>query len=320
MSVLHYIILQVTGPSIFNTASPEAKKIEWIGNAFLIAASAMMLLVIVLTVRFTLKYRAKKNDTEPPQIKSNRKMELLMVGVPLLLVIFFFFWSLRTMSAVIPGHTNERPDVIITGHQWWWQADYPANHFSTANEIHLPVGKRILLQLDAADVIHDWWVPALGAKMDMIPGGDNYLWVHITKPGIYSGTCSEFCGQQHAWMRIRVVAQEPADYQRWLAEQATNAALPTDSLSRVGQALFERASCSNCHSIRGTGANGDVGPDLTHFASRQTMLSGMEDNTPVNVYQWLLDPQKIKTGARMPRFIFNRDSLTALTAFLSQLK
>ncbi|HVV55002.1 MAG TPA: cytochrome c oxidase subunit II [Mucilaginibacter sp.] len=321
MSALHYIILQVTGPSIFNTASPEARKIGWLGNGFLIAGTAMMLLVIILTVRFTLRYRAKENDAEPPQTKGSHKMELLMVGVPLVLVIFFFFWSLRTMSAVMPGRTgDQQPDVIITGHQWWWQADYTASHFSTANEIHLPVGKRILLKLDAADVIHDWWVPALGAKMDMIPGRDNYLWIDIDKPGIYQGACSEFCGEQHAWMRIRVVAQEPAEYQKWLAEQSANAEQPADSLARLGEALFEKASCSNCHSIRGTGAKGDIGPDLTHFARRQTMLSGMEDNTPENVYQWLLDPQKVKTGARMPRFIFNRDSLMALTAYLSQLK
>jgi cytochrome c oxidase subunit 2 len=314
------LMLASTAQSIFDTASPQAEKIMGLTYGFIIAASAVLFLVVFLTIYITLKFRAKGNTDEPPQVSGNRALELFMVGIPFALVVGFFFWSLATMNAVLPDRGNHPADIIITGHQWWWRADYPGTKVSTANEIHLPVGKKLLLQLDAADVIHDWWVPALGGKMDMIPGRSNYLWVTINKPGVYDGTCSEFCGQQHAWMRIRVVAQNAVDYETWLKRQAAVATIPTDTLAEAGALLFSKASCSSCHSIRGTLAAGLQGPDLTHFASRSTMLSGMMDNNPVNVFSWLTDPQKVKPGAHMPRFIFSPDSIRAITAYLSQLK
>jgi cytochrome c oxidase subunit 2 len=209
---------------------------------------------------------------------------------------------------------------VITGHQWWWEAVYPGSKVTTANEIHLPTGRKLLLQLNSADVIHDWWVPSFGAKMDMIPGMNNFLWVTIDKPGIYEGTCSEFCGEQHAWMRIMVVAQTPDDYNKWLVAHTIKAKVPVDSLAKIGEGIFMNSSCSSCHSIQGTIAAGMEGPNLTHFASRQTMLSGMMDNNPGNLEKWLTDPQKIKPGAHMPRFIFSKDSVRAITAYLTQLK
>jgi cytochrome c oxidase subunit 2 len=308
------------GQSIFNVASPQAEKIKSLDYGFIAAASLVLLLVVVLTVFITIRYRFKIDDAEPKQTAGNRKLEILMVSIPLILVIVFFFWSLNTMSAVNPDRGRNKPDVIITGHQWWWQASYPGTTVNTANEIHLPVGKKILMQLEAADVIHDWWVPSLGGKMDMIPGMHNFLWVTIDKPGIYEGACSEFCGQQHAWMRIRVIAQTPADYERWLKEHALNASNPKDTIAKLGAALFMNASCGSCHHIKGTSANGMQGPDLTHFGSRQTMLTGMMDNTTENINKWLTDPQKVKPGAHMPRFIFGADSVRALTAYLKQLK
>lgn len=310
----------MTDPSIFNTASPQAEQIKSIGNGFLITGAAILLLVIVLTIYITVRFRQKSGDAEPRQISGNRKLEIVMVGVPMALVIVFFLWSVRTMSAVMPEHEHHAADIVITGHQWWWQARYPSAQVITANEIHLPVGKRILLQLKSADVIHDWWVPALGAKMDMIPGSPNYLWVTASRAGTYEGACSEFCGQQHAWMRIRVIAQSPAEYNNWLIKHNHAAQEPGDSTARFGKSLFMQASCSSCHRIAGTDATGDGGPDLTHFASRQTMLAGMMHNSPANLEQWLNNPPKVKPGAHMPRFIFGRDSIKALTAYLAQLK
>jgi cytochrome c oxidase subunit 2 len=306
--------------SIFYSASPQAEKINRLSYGFLTAASGVLLLVVVLTVYITIKFRSKANTTEPRQISGNRKLEIAMVGFPMLLVIVFFFWSLHVMNAVNPDRGNHKPDVVITGHQWWWEAVYPGSKVTTANEIHLPTGRKLLLQLNSADVIHDWWVPSFGAKMDMIPGMNNFLWVTIDKPGIYEGTCSEFCGEQHAWMRIMVVAQNPDDYNKWLLAHTIKAKVPTDAIALLGEGIFMNSSCSSCHSIQGTLATGMEGPNLTHFASRQTMLSGMMDNNPVNVEKWLSDPQKIKPGAHMPRFIFGKDSVRAITAYLTQLK
>ena len=242
-----------------------------------------------------------------------------MIGVPFILVSFFFFWSLDTMKTVMPPRGNHTPDIIVTGHQWWWEASYPGTKVVTANEIHIQAGKPFLLQLNAADVIHDWWVPAFGAKMDMIPGMDNFLWTTISKPGIYEGACSEFCGQQHAWMRIRVIAEDSVSYFEWLRKQSSSA--DSSSLNgKTGADLFDGSSCSSCHNITGTPATGRQGPDLTHFASRQTMLAGMLENNPENLTRWLTDPQFVKPGAKMPRFIFGKDSIQALVAYLEKLK
>ncbi|WEK21581.1 MAG: cytochrome c oxidase subunit II [Candidatus Pedobacter colombiensis] len=315
-----YLCLISNGQSIFEVASPEAEKIRALTYGFLIAAAGVMLLIVLLTIYISVKFRAKATSVEPIQIKGNRKVEILMVGFPLVLVIGFFFWSIKTMREVLPPHGDGPPDIIITGHQWWWEAVYPGSKVVAANEIYLPTGKRLLIELNAADVIHDWWVPALGGKMDLIPGMVNHLWVTINKPGTYEGTCSEFCGQQHAWMRIRVVAQSPEDHEQWLQAHSQRTELPMGTLALEGKALFMKASCSNCHSVQGTIATGGEGPDLTHFASRKTMLAGMMDNNPENVYKWLTDPQKVKPGSHMPRFIFAKDSIAALTAYLTQLK
>lgn len=306
--------------SIFDAASPQAERIKELTEEFIIAASAILLLVAVLTVVISIKYRSKGLQGEPRQIAGNRKLEFWMVGVPLALVILFFFRSMATMNAVLPDRGDHPPDIVITGHQWFWEAAYPGTAVITANEIHLPVGKRILMQLNAADVIHDWWVPALGGKMDMIPGRDNFLWLTIDKAGVYEGACSEFCGQQHAWMRIRVVAESQQDYARWLAWEVKGAQPAQDALARSGAVLFSESTCGGCHRVRGTTADGLTGPDLTHFASRQTILTGMLSNDSANVSRWLTDPQEVKPGAHMPRFILPEDSIRALTAYLEQLK
>src|SRR5258708_12578249 len=217
--------------SIFDAASPQAEKINRLDYGFLVAASGIMLLVIILTVYITIRFSSKANTVEPRQISGNPKLEILMVSFPMVLVIIFYFWSLNTINAVNPDRVDQKPDVIITGHQWWWEAVYPGSKVITANEIHLPTGEKLLLQLNSADVIHDWWIPSFGAKIDMIPGTDNYLWVTINKPGIYEGTCSEFCGQQHAWMRIMVVSQSPKDYNTSLTAPPINALLPPNTLS-----------------------------------------------------------------------------------------
>jgi cytochrome c oxidase subunit 2 len=243
-----------------------------------------------------------------------------MIGIPTLLVGGFFYLTITTMQAVLPAADGLKPEVVIRGHQFWWEARYAGKNAIIANEIHLPVGRRILMHIEAADVIHDWWVPELGAKMDAIPGRTNHLWVTIQKPGVYEGACSEFCGAQHAWMRIRVVAQPEAEYQQWVRERQQNAVVPTNASAIAGAAFFNKETCGTCHRIRGTAANGNVGPDLTHFASRQTMLSGMMPNTRENLRKWLQDPQAVKPGARMPRFIYAKDSINVLVDYLTTLK
>jgi cytochrome c oxidase subunit 2 len=176
------------------------------------------------------------------------------------------------------------------------------------------------MEIRSADVIHSWWVPELGRKIDAIPGRINNGWIRADTVGEYEGTCSEYCGTQHAWMRIRVIAEDPDHFSEWLRDQKQPAQSPTDSLSKVGQQLFQQKTCGNCHSIRGTPANEHLAPDLTHLASRETLLAGMKRNNDQNLKKWISDPQKVKKGAHMPDFLFSDQEVNALTSYLEQLK
>jgi len=320
-SILYFlnpILLQ----SVENPASQQADRINRLFNYFNIAAAGMLLLVTFLVVYICIKFRQKKGDTDDPMQTSNNKLlEAVMIGGPTLLLIFFFYQTVTTMNAVAPPVPKDRqPDVVITGHQWWWEVDYPAAHVVIANEVHLPVGKHLLMQMRSADVIHDWWVPELGNKMDLVPGISNYLWLDINKPGIYTGACSEFCGAEHAWMRIKVIAQNENDFNKWLAANAKDAVVPTDSLAIRGAELFQSHTCASCHRIQGTAATSDVGPDLTHLASRDEILTGLLQNNEANLFKWVNHPQEIKPGAHMPDFNFSKDSVNAIVHYLEELK
>jgi cytochrome c oxidase subunit II len=314
----HMILLQ----SVEDPAPQQAEKINRLFNFFNIAALVMLLLVSFLVVFICIKYKEKKEDTtEPKQITGNKKVEAAMIGVPALLLIWFFYQAVTTMNAVAaPLHPTEQPDVIITGHQWWWEVDYPKANVVTANEVHLPVGKPLLMEMRSADVIHDWWVPELGNKMDLVPKISNYLRLDINKRGKYIGACSEFCGAQHAWMRIKVIAENENDFQNWLTENSKPAVVPTDTLAIKGAEIFQTETCANCHRIQGTASTSTVGPDLTHLASRDELLTGLMKNNETNLYKWISHPQEIKPGAHMPDFIFSKDTVNAIVHYLAQLK
>ncbi len=315
---LNHFLLQ----SVLNPASQQADRINRLFNYFNIAAAAMLLLVTFLVIYICIKLRGKKDDTNDPlQTSGNKKLEAVMIGGPALLLAFFFYQTVTTMNAVSLSVPKDRqPDVIITGHQWWWEVDYPAAHVVTANEVHLPVGKRLLMQMCSADVIHDWWVPELGNKMDLVPNQSNYLWLNINKPGIYTGACSEFCGAQHAWMRIKVIAQNEGDFNKWLAANTKEAIVPTDTLALKGAELFQSKTCASCHHIQGTEATSNIGPDLTHLASRDEILTGLMKNNESNLFKWVNNPQEVKPGAHMPDFNFSKDSVNAIVRYLEELK
>ncbi len=212
------------------------------------------------------------------------------------------------------------PDLIVTGHQWWWEARYPKSGAVTANEIHIPAGRPFSIRLESADVLHEFWVPQLARKMTTVPGHPNHIWIQADEPGTFLGVCSEFCGTQHAWMHFLVVAETAEQFAAWeKAQLATAAAPPNDSVAR-GLALFQQMSCMNCHAIEGTAANAGVGPDLTHFASRRQLGAGIAENTPANLHRWLADPQQVKPGVKMPNFKFSEPQVNDLAAYLETLK
>lgn len=310
------------GSNILLMASEQGDKIKPLILYFCIAGAVVLLVVAGLLTYVCFKYRAKPGAPEPKQTTGNTKVEVVAVVISIALVLVALLLSIKIMRQIMPNQNDPKqsPDVVITGHQWWWEASYPGTPVTTANEIHLPVGKKLLLELRSADVIHDWSVPAFGPKMDMIPGRNNYLSLTIKKPGIYKGQCNQFCGIEHARMRIRVIAQTPSDFQRWLHARKQQAEKPMGKMAMLGAALFQHKTCGSCHRIRGTEANADVGPDLSHLASRKTLLAGMEANNKENLSAWISNPQEVKPGAHMPNFIFEKDTINAIVDYLSELK
>lgn len=300
--------------SVLRSSSHQAEEINRLAIYFYLAAGFILLTVVVFTSYVVYKYRERKNNA--PLKTLSRKWEIFMIGIPGLLVAVFLYLNIKTINSVEPSAKGQTPDVIITAHQWWWGASYPSANVITANEIHLPAGKKILLKLLAADVIHDWWVPQFGNKMDMVPSQENYLWLNIKQPGDYYGICSEFCGAQHAHMRIKVVAQTEEDFNNWLQQQQPAVATSASN----GAQLFMTKTCGNCHRINGTAANGTVGPDLTHLASRETLLAGLLENNLQNLESWIKDPQQIKPGARMPDFHLDDSTVKDIATYLYGLK
>jgi cytochrome c oxidase subunit 2 len=214
--------------------------------------------------------------------------------------------------------------VEVTGHQWWWEVSYyndvPSKRVTTANEIHIPVGRPVLLRLNSQDVIHSFWAPDLNGKRDLIPGKESSLWIQADSPGVYRGQCAEFCGYQHAKMAFLVVADRPADFAHWYAAQSDTAKTPTDSLTSRGQEVFLASPCAMCHAIQGTPAGATMGPDLTHVASRRYLAAGTLPNTRGNLAGWILDAQGIKPGAHMPPNSLTPADLQALLAYMGTLK
>jgi cytochrome c oxidase subunit 2 len=227
--------------------------------------------------------------------------------------------------ALYVGHALSGPpqrssDVEVTGYQWWWQVKY-ADGSVLANELRIPVGRPMEISLVSADVIHSFWVPALAGKVDMIPGHRNRIVVKADAPGIYRGQCAEFCGVQHSWMAFYVVAEPQAEYDAWLARQAAPAAEPANAFLARGRDVFLREPCAACHTVRGTAAKGELGPDLTHVGGRLSIGAGVLKNGEAALAGWIADPQHVKPGNLMPATkTLPGEELRALAAWLESLK
>jgi cytochrome c oxidase subunit II len=236
----------------------------------------------------------------------------LGVALPIVLLVSLFIWSDLFVLRSVAAPTGRTPMTVrVTGHQWWWEVRYPGSGVVTANEIHIPVETKVTALVTTDDVIHSFWVPELNRKVDMIPGVTNRLLLLADKPGVFRGQCAEFCGLQHAHMSVEVIAEPRPMFDAWLARNAKPA--PRTN------ALFTR-NCSGCHQIRGTSAKADVGPDLTHFASRRSIAALTLPNTPANLRDWLRDPQHVKPGNRMPDLPLKQPQWVALQRYLESLR
>lgn len=244
------------------------------------------------------------------------------VGISAVVLIGAMVWTL-VVTAVV-AHPSSKPalTVQVSASQWWWALRYdteqPSRTFTSANEIHIPVGQPVRFEVTSTDVIHSFWVPKLGGKIDVIPGQTNVAWLQADRPGTYRGQCAVFCGAEHARMALRVIAQTPADFRAWQTSQLADAPQPTTAGLQRGQQVFQ-AHCAACHTIRGGDAGGALGPDLSHLLSRHTLAAGVLPNTPGNLAGWIVHPQSIKPGTRMPDQALSGPQLAALMAYLQTL-
>src|SRR6266478_4271138 len=300
--------------------SPQARAIYDLGIVATIVFVLIFVVVAGAIAYAIFRFRGDEGEPDPDQFAGSEKVEIIWTAIPFLIVVFLFVLTLRGMNRADPPPAPS-PDLVVTGHQFWWEAQYPASGAVTANEIHIPIGTPLSVRLDSKDVLHEFWVPELARKMTTVPGQPNHIWLQADKSGVYIGTCSEFCGAQHAWMRILVVAEEPSKFEEWQRAQLKPAQATNSDAAAKGLALFQTSTCINCHAIRGvTGADTRVAPDLTHVASRRQLGAGILENTPANMRRWLKNPQHIKPGALMPDFNFTDQELDELGEYLEALR
>lgn len=245
------------------------------------------------------------------------------VGISTIVLLATLLWTMWVLVKTYMPASAPAFTVVITGHQWWWEAEYkgktPSETFTTANEIHIPTGVPVKFELKSADVIHSFWVPPLNGKTDTIPGQTNITWMDASHPGVFRGQCTEYCGWQHAKMALFVIAQPPQQFKAWWQHQLQGAPEPGSAAITEARSTFV-LRCGSCHSVRGTDAGGVLGPDLSHLMSRMTIAAGMLPNTPGNLSAWIADPQSIKPGSLMPALGLTPPELAQVRAYLGTLK
>jgi cytochrome c oxidase subunit 2 len=244
------------------------------------------------------------------------------IVIPIVSLVALFFWA---NVAVVEGtdapRANANPMTIqVSGHQWWWEVSYPGTGAVTANEIHIPVRTPVTIVTESEDVIHSFWIPKLNRKVDSLPGHPNRVELFAERPGRYRGQCAEFCGQQHAHMGVSVRADPPEKFRAWLANMAQPRTAPATPLARRGEQVFLSHECASCHTIRGTPARGEIGPDLTHLKARETLAALTIPNRRGYLAGWVVDPQTVKEGAKMPSLNLSGPDLQALLEYLEGLR
>lgn len=290
-----------------------------------VAAAVWIAVVVVLGVSLLRRKRPADQPLalhQPFERTSGRV--IFVLGLATLVVVLGLSIVSYAGQRTIFAKDENALTLKIIGHQWWWEvryeADSPHRSFVTANEIRVPTGQPVKVELESADVIHSFWVPSLTGKMDLITGQKNELQFTAKNAGVYRGQCAEFCGLQHANMAFAVLALPPDEFGRWRDHENQSANSPTDQLGKQGEALFRARGCALCHNISGTLAGGQLGPDLTHIGSRTTIAAGTLPNTRATLAAWIADPQHIKPGNLMPKMPLQSGELIAILHYLEQLK
>lgn len=315
----------------FDVVTPRGREISDLFTAALAVSLLVFLLVVGVLTYILVRFRERPGqDGEPPQVSGNRTLEITWTVVPAVILGIFFVLAVQTMRSVYADMSSAGGSALpieVVGYRFWWEYRYrvdpsnPSSTVVTANELRVPVGVPLRLEITAADVLHDFWVPQFGWKRDAVPGKVNVLPATVTRAGTWDGICTNYCGVQHAWMRIRVVAEPQEQFQAWLQRQAQPAAQPSTDLERRGQQVFLGNTCVSCHTVAGTAAQGQVGPNLTHVGSRTIIGAGILENSQQNLRRFVENAQAVKPGVLMPPYVtLAAADLDALAAYLWSLK
>lgn len=315
---LHTTLLQAAAAftSVTRPQGPAAARINELWWVMFWIATVVCVVVFVLLVLAVVRPRGSQRSRP----LSERFVVVSGAVVPAVILVGLLAYSLGTNEVLAAPAADEALTIEVVGRQWWWEVRYPESGVVTANEVVIPVGQQVRLELTSVDVIHSFWVPGLNGKMDLIPGQVTELPLQADASGIHEGFCAEFCGMQHAKMLISVIAMEPARFEEWLAAQAQPAPAPSSDVALEGRQIFLGSACVYCHTVRGTNASGKLGPDLTHVASRATLGAGALANTRGNLAGWIVNSQAIKPGNRMPPIYLDGPELQALLAYMETLR
>jgi cytochrome c oxidase subunit 2 len=287
------------------------------------AVLAGLVLALWRAQRSTVDTPADVTSLVRPEARMQRNV-LIAVGISTALLFVLIVADFQTDRLLGRMPLTDAVHIEVTAHQWWWEARYddaePAKMFTTANELHIPVGRPVIMTLKSSDVIHTFWLPSLHGKKDMIPGRTSLIRLRADQAGTYRGQCAEFCGMEHAMMAFLVTAEENASYETWADAQRREASNVLTAQQSRGRQVFMERSCVMCHTVQGIGANAVFGPDLTHVASRQTLASGVLPNNRQQLAAWITQPQKLKPGTNMPATALSPEELESLLAFIDTLK
>jgi cytochrome c oxidase subunit 2 len=312
-------------PHIQSALHPAGIQAARIGHLFwVLLAICVVVWVVVAVVAWAAIRRGRQPVASPATDRQLAWRVGAAAGVTLLVVTGILLQTVLTGRAMDTLRTGDALRIQVTGNQWWWDIVYlhanPSLQVTTANEIHIPVGRPVAINLLSNDVIHSLWIPNLQGKIDLVPGRLNQLWLQADRPGVFRGQCAEYCGAQHANMALVVVAEASDDFERWLAGNRAPAPAPVTAEQQRGKDIVERGPCAMCHAIAGTSAGARTAPDLTHVASRSTIAAGALPNTRGYLAGWIVDPQHIKPGSRMPSTGLRSEELQAVLAYLETLK
>jgi cytochrome c oxidase subunit II len=319
--------------SALDPAGPQANNISKLWWLMFFVCSAVFIAVTIVLVLAISRSRTTSDAEDltpelqmPPEAERRRRNIVAAAAAFTVVTLFVFlvasFFVGRGMSAELSA--KQGVAVEVTGHQWWWEVRYlnddASSIFTTANEIHIPVGTPVMLTLKASDVIHSFWVPNLHGKTDAIPGKIATMWLQADRPGTYRGQCAEYCGLQHAHMGLVLIAEPRDQFNSWLNNQTQPAIQPSSATAARGEQIFMSGTCVMCHAISGTQAGSNIGPNLTHVASRQTIGAATMTNLGDHLSQWIADSQKIKPGNRMPPHNLSPEDLQAVIDYMQTLK